>query len=241
VQALLAESEAEELGAELGSLVGELNGAGADDSQAFERAMSRLTSSGRISARVEAEVRVTLKARAEGQAAAEEADPLILDLAGDGISMTGAERGVRFDIDGDGRKDQASFVSGDDAFLALDRNSNGRIDSGKELFGDQNGSANGFEELARYDANRDGQIDRADPVYDRLRLFQDLNGNGTTEAGELRGLNQAGIEAIRLSYQDTSEGLASGDRITQTGEFVRRDGSTGRAADAAVRYLDLQA
>ncbi len=88
-------------------------------------------------------------------------DPLVLDLAGNGFSTRGLDDAVRFDLDADGRTDRISAPSGDDALLALDRNNNGRIDDGRELFGDQNGAANGFAELGKYDDNGDGRIDAA--------------------------------------------------------------------------------
>ena len=89
-------------------------------------------------------------------------DPLILDLDGDGINLTSTEDGVEFDIDGDGIAEKTAFIKGDDALLYLDDNGNGVADSGRELFGDQEGDANGYAELARYDENNDGKIDKLD-------------------------------------------------------------------------------
>ena len=67
----------------------------------------------------------------------QQTDPLVLDLAGNGFTTRGLDDAVRFDLTGDGRPESISAPKGDDALLALDRNGNGRIDSGKELFGDQ--------------------------------------------------------------------------------------------------------
>ncbi|MDA0748328.1 MAG: hypothetical protein O2954_17565 [bacterium] len=212
-------------------------GAGSEKlSAVFHQAMDRLKAMDRISARVEVEVRV----RASGEEAMNEADPLVLDLAGDGVNLTGAAKGVMFDIDGDGRKERTSFVQGDDAFLALDRNGNGRIDDGKELFGDQHGAAHGFAELARFDGNADGRIDRNDEVYQHLRVFQDKNGNGDVEAGEIRGLEAVGVEAVELAYEAVNRRTASGDRVTQQGVFVRSGGQRGMAVDAMVGFLDTR-
>ena len=112
---------------------------------------------------------VTVQAQDGGQATK---DPLVLDLNHDGvISVTNPDSGVVFDIDGDGAKDRSAFATGGDGFLALDRNQNGVIDDGTELFGDQNGSANGFLELGKYDSNGDGKIDAADPVFSSLRIL----------------------------------------------------------------------
>ena len=82
-----------------------------------------------------------------------------------------------FDITGDGRQDQVSWVAPSDGFLVYDRNGNGYIDSGKELFGDQHGASNGFEELAKFDGDGNGIIDDNDDIFDNLRVWQDHNGN----------------------------------------------------------------
>ena len=188
--------------------------AGAKVGGVFEDALARLSSSHEISVEVSVRIRAQLGAETE----AEEGDPLVLDL------------------DGDGRADRTSFASGGDAFLALDRNGNGRIDSGRELFGDHHGLAHGFEELSRFDANGDGRIDRSDPVYERLSLVRSSNGQITQS-----DLNSAGVGAIELDYSNVNESLESGDRLAQKGGFVRADGSRGTAADAVVKFLDLEA
>jgi hypothetical protein len=185
-------------------------------------------------------LRVTASGEAASVPPAEPAeqvsDPLVLDLNGDGVRTTGLEAGVGFDISGDGRMKLVSFVTGDDALLALDRNGNGVVDDGRELFGDQNGAANGFQELRRHDQNGDGRIDDHDPVFDRLRLFQDRNGDGISQTGELRGLRPAGIEEIHLGYEEIAESVAGGDRAAQRSSFVRRDGSRGGVLDLLLRY-----
>jgi hypothetical protein len=105
-------------------------------------------------------------------------DPLVLDLGGEGINLTKAGEGSHFDITADGKTDQTAWVKGNTALLVYDRNGNSRIDDGSELFGDQNGAANGFAELAKYDANSDGVISRLDPIFKALKLYRDLNGDG---------------------------------------------------------------
>ena len=122
------------------------------------------------------------------------------------------------------------------AWLALRNQArNGRIDNGAELFGDQNGAANGFEELRRLDTNRDGRINRLDAEYDGLLLWRD-DGDGQTEAGELIGLAEAGIEEISLGYRNVSQVAAGGNRIAQIASFLRNDGSRGTAADAILNF-----
>ena len=159
--------------------------------------------------------------------APQQVDPLVLDMAGNGFSTSGLSRPVRFDLDADGRMDSISVPTGDDALLALDRNGNGRIDDGGELFGDQQGAANGFAELARFDDNGDGRIDAADAVFDQLRLLRfDAQGRQ-----QLQTLGEAGVSAIDLRARDVSIALGAYDQIAQLGRFEFADGRSGQAAD----------
>ncbi|WP_256670213.1 hypothetical protein [Pseudomonas sp. L-22-4S-12] len=157
----------------------------------------------------------------------QKSDPLALDLAGNGFSTRGLNDAVRFDLDADGRTDRISAPSGDDALLALDRNGNGRIDDGRELFGDQHGAANGFAELARYDDNRDGRIDAQDAIFERLRLLRfDASGRQQQQS-----LGEAGVGAIQLQARDVRQALGAYDEIAQLGSFDFADGRRGQAAD----------
>jgi len=169
------------------------------------------------------------------QGEVQESDPITFDLDGDGIELTSYSNGARFDIRGNGTAVNTAFVTGGDAFLALDRNGNGTIDSGKELFGDQNGARNGFEELRKLDSNGDGVIDARDKDFSALRLFRD-NGNGITEAGELLSPADAGIESIDLNYRNVNEKASGGNRIAQTAQFRYGDGRYGRAVDSILNY-----
>lgn len=176
-------------------------------------------------------------AEAPSQGEVQRSDPLAFDLDGDGLETTGVAAGVAFDIDADGKKDRVSFISGGDAFLALDRNGNGAIDDGTELFGDQNGHANGFEALADYDDNRDGLIDSDDAVFSDLRLLS-LNADGSQR---LVGLRSSGIQAIRLDYSNSAQALNSYDSVAQSGAYIRDDGSEGLAGDLLLGHRQLQA
>ena len=161
-------------------------------------------------------------------------DPLVLDLAGTGVATTGVDDGVSFDLDGDGRQEQVSFATGGSWMLALDRNDNGRIDDGRELFGDQNGAEHGFAELERYDDNADGVIDASDEVYAKLRLLQvDDQGEQVTKS-----LAEAEVTAIELGYQNVRKAIDLYDSVAQTGRFQRADGSTGEAADVLLGYQE---
>ena len=154
-------------------------------------------------------------------------DPLVLDLAGNGFSTSGLTRSVRFDLDADGKLDQISVPTGDDALLAYDRNGNDRIDDGRELFGDQNGAANGFAELGKYDDNGDGRIDSQDAIFERLSLLRfDAQGRQSSQS-----LSEAGVSAIHLQARDVKIALDAYDEIAQLGRFEFADGRAGQAAD----------
>ena len=149
-----------------------------------------------------------------------------------GFQTTGVYQSVLFDIDGDGVKEQTSFVSGGDAFLAYDKNGNGVIDNGKELFGDSNGYEHGFSELSSYDDNHDGKIDISDRIYSDLQLFS-LDDKGQQQ---LNSLGSSHIKSINLSYTDHKEVLNQYDSIAQIAQFEYDNGKKGSAADLLLGY-----
>ena len=173
----------------------------------------------------------------QAQSTPKQSDPLVLDLGNDGVQLSGAQDGENFDINADGQVDRTAFVRGNDAYLALDRNGNGAIDDGGELFGDQHGARNGFEELARFDDNHDGLINRSDSVFDRLRLLYDRNNDGQVGRSEWATLAEQGIEAIDLRYQSGNRVDDSrGNALAERSAYIRSNGQRGQVFDAWVGY-----
>jgi len=167
--------------------------------------------------------------------------PIVVDVNGDGIALTGPADGVDFDLNGNGTKDRLGWTraNSDDAWLALDRNENGNIDNGSELFGDftpqpAGPNKNGFLALAEFDksangGNGDGVIDSKDSVFDRLRLWQDSNHNGVVDAGELHTLGSQTIKQLEFDFKESKRTDSFGNEFryrakvkdTQEGKVAR--------------------
>ncbi|MEH6422122.1 calcium-binding protein, partial [Pseudomonas sp. CGJS7] len=179
-------------------------------------------------------------------------DPLVLDLDGDGIETVGSDSGeVLFDHEGDGIRNGSGWLKPDDGFLVWDRNGNGVIDNGGELFGDMTAGSGmegdpntlppdspervrsaGLRALSRLDTNKDDVFDANDAEFANVRVWRDLNQDGQSSANELFTLSQLNIASINLNPTSTTNvDLRNGNIIDTTGSFTRTDGSTGVTGD----------
>jgi hypothetical protein len=154
-------------------------------------------------------------------------DPLVVNFGGTAAQLSGlANQRFSFDLDGDGHAENLPLFTSGSGYLALDINRNGRIDSGKELFGPQTGK--GFAELARLDADGNGWIDANDPDFKHLGVWVPA-GSGT---GSLKSLAELGIGALALAHATTPFALRSSDnrdlgQVKASGLYLTESGQAG--------------
>lgn len=158
-------------------------------------------------------------------------DPLVIDYEGNGTELSDTK--MRFDLDSDGTPDQIATLKKGSGFLALDKNGDGKINDGNELFGTKSGD--GFKDLSVYDSNGDGKIDKDDPIYDKLRIWTP-DGNGE---GKLVGLGEKGVGVIYLNPKESEELMKgeSGDLLgikRKSADFLFNNGNTGN-----IHHIDL--
>ncbi|MBU0498603.1 MAG: VWA domain-containing protein, partial [Gammaproteobacteria bacterium] len=162
--------------------------------------------------------------------------PLVLDLNGDGVQTIGLESGVTFDVNADAVADRVGWVSPQDGLLARDINGDGIINDGSELFGSgtsdgQGGrTSDGFEALSLLDSNSDGVIDSNDAAWAELKVWQDRDTDGVTDAGELVSLESVGVQSLNLAYA-TSDYSENGNLHGLVGTYTATDGQTHEMTD----------
>ncbi len=183
-------------------------------------------------------------------------DPLTLDLDGDGVELVNVSNSTAFfdldvtantDADGnfdgtytsDGVKEQVGWVQSDDGLLTLDKNSNGTVDNILELFGKSNKT--GTEELREYDLNNDGVINSSDAVFSGLKVWQDLNQDGESQADELKTLSELDIASINVSEDSltTLNQTSKGNLILSQGSYTKTDGTTKTYANLDLSIFSL--
>jgi hypothetical protein len=156
-------------------------------------------------------------------------DPLVLNLQGGAAGFAGT---TSFDLNGDGTRETVAALGPGSAYLALDRNGNGAIDSGAELFGPSSGS--GFGELAALDQDGNGWVDEGDAAFSALRLWSPGSGSLSPLAAAGVGALYTGAVATPFDLKSSSGALQAS--VAQTGLFLREDGTAG-----TVQHVDLVA
>jgi uncharacterized repeat protein (TIGR01451 family) len=174
--------------------------------------------------------------------------PIVIDLNGDGIhTISRAASTGSFDLFGNGTAIKSGWISGSDGFLAIDKNGNGKVDDISELFGG-NAKGAGFAQLAAYDSNGDGLVDAKDAHFADLRVWQDVNGNHQTDAGELMTLAQAGVSSLTVAHTDlpfvdaqdnlhlerSTATMASGASVSMTDVYFNVSADDAKAAGVAL-------
>ena len=160
-------------------------------------------------------------------------DPLLIDLDSNGIKTTTVNKGKFFDHQSDGFKELSAWVSDEDGILFIDKNNNGVIDNGSELFGenyvksDGTNATTGFDALADLDSNNDGVIDSSDTQFSNLKVQK---GDGT-----ILSLGEAGISSINLDFQNVNQTDENGNIKIESGTFVKTDGTVGELGSYALQ------
>jgi hypothetical protein len=172
-------------------------------------------------------------------------DPLILDLDGNGVKTSTVDDGVVFDVFANGNAVQVAWTDGIDGFLVLDRDGDGAITTGAEMFGDfthmQDGTLakDGFEALRDLDSNSDGLFDANDDLFDLVQVWVDANRDGVSDASELFGLSELGIKSIHLN-PESSDRVENGNLYGLISKLTLADGGEAEVVDVWLETKPLE-
>lgn len=166
--------------------------------------------------------------------------PIILDLDGDGIAMASIKKSkAAFDMNGDGVADDTGWTGKGDGFLVIDRNNDGKITHASELSfaAEDKNARSDLEALTALDNNGDRVLDKNDARFGELKVWVDANGNGVTDIGELKTLDELGITEIGLAGRNIDGTAKVGDNVLiSTATFTRANGAIGTLGNAALAY-----
>ncbi len=165
--------------------------------------------------------------------------PLVIDLNKNGYDLL-PKGSVYWDIDNDGFKEASGWVKPSDALLVWDKNANGTVDGQNELFGNNAIFADGFANLKSVDSNGNNIISSTDANWSQLRVWQDLNSDGVSQANELKTLTQAGIKDIRLgSFVVAIDQTVEGNKILLESRVTMTDNTTRKIGDVWFAYDNI--
>jgi hypothetical protein len=174
--------------------------------------------------------------------------PIVINLDGHGIQTISRDDSAgSFDLLGTGHGVSSGWIANGSGFLAVDKSGNGKIDDITELFGG-NAKGAGFAQLASYDSNSDGVVDAKDADFNKLLIWQDVNGNHGSDASELMTLAQAGIASLTVGYTElpfidaqgnlqlerSSATLSSGTSVSMTDVYFNVSADDAKAAGVAL-------
>ena len=166
--------------------------------------------------------------------------PVVLDLNGDGVKLIKRMQSeATFDWDGSGARQRTGWVDANDGILVFDRNDDGTVSGANEISftGDKPGAKSDLDGLTAFDSDSDGQLGTSDAKWGAFKIWQDANGNGLAENGELRSMADVGIASISLTKTAVNRTWTLGDNLTvNTGSFTRIDGTTDILGDVALAY-----
>jgi hypothetical protein len=160
--------------------------------------------------------------------------PVVLDLDGDGVELVDASAGAQYDTNDDGTRERLGWAGKDDGLLAIDLDGDGKITGAKELSFAMHTAEQGdtdLQGLAKvFDSNKDGVLDSNDKAFDKFRIWQDKDGDGISDKGEVKTLSEMGIKSIGV-VSDGKAYMDAGNTVHGTASYTKLDGTTRSVGD----------